>query len=86
MIIGPFIDFEKNPIFGSGSGFYFKGVYNPAVVKDKGSYFMLFRAESLVLLLFLLLKGYGLFMQGGIRTISIRWEYRGRSYGAFFKG
>ncbi|MBE0478955.1 family 43 glycosylhydrolase [Candidatus Aerophobetes bacterium] len=46
-MIGPFVDFEKNPILGPGKGFYSKGAYNPAVIKDKGVYFMLFRAESL---------------------------------------
>lgn len=47
IMIGPFVDFEKNPILGPGRGFCSKGVYNPAVVKDKDTYFMLFRAEGL---------------------------------------
>jgi len=46
-MIGPFIDFRKNPILIPGSGFDSKGAFNPAVVKDGDNYFMLYRAVSL---------------------------------------
>jgi len=46
-MIGPFLDFNENPILMPGSGFDSKAVYNPAVVREGDDYFMLYRAESL---------------------------------------
>lgn len=46
-MIGPFVDFEENPLLKPGEGFYSKGAYNPSVIKWKGQYYMLYRAESL---------------------------------------
>jgi predicted GH43/DUF377 family glycosyl hydrolase len=46
-VIGPFRDYNKNPILKPGSGFDSKGVFNPAVIKEGDNYFMLYRAESL---------------------------------------
>ncbi|MCD6406767.1 family 43 glycosylhydrolase [Candidatus Aerophobetes bacterium] len=45
-MIGPFRDFEENPILVPGQGFYSKGAYNPAVIKNNGIFFMLYRAEA----------------------------------------
>jgi len=47
-LIGPFVDFEENPILMPGSGFDSKGAFNPTVINEDGHYFMLYRAESLV--------------------------------------
>ena len=46
-MIGPFRDYNKNPILKPDSGFDSKGVFNPAVIKEGDNYFMLYRAESL---------------------------------------
>ena len=46
-MIGPFLDFNENPILMPGSGFDSKGAFNPAVIKEGNDYFMLYRAESL---------------------------------------
>ena len=46
MMVGPFIDYEHNPVLEPGSGFYSRGAYNPAVIKEGEIYFMLYRAES----------------------------------------
>lgn len=46
-MVGPFVDFERNPVLKPGKGFYSKAVYNPAVIKEGNTFFMLFRAESL---------------------------------------
>lgn len=45
-MIGPFVEFEKNPVLKPGNGFYSKAVYNPAVIKEGDTFFMFFRAES----------------------------------------
>jgi len=45
-IIGPFVDYPKNPILAPGKGFTSKGVYNPTVIKEGRNFFMLFRAEA----------------------------------------
>jgi len=46
-MIGPFLDFNENPILTPGSGFDSKAAFNPAVIKEGTVYFMLYRAESL---------------------------------------
>lgn len=45
-MIGPFVEYEKNPILKPGSGFYSKAAYNPAVIKENNQYNMFFRGES----------------------------------------
>lgn len=45
-IIGPFVDYQKNPILGLGKGFTSKGAYNPTVIKGGRDFFMLFRTEA----------------------------------------
>ena len=45
-MIGPFLDFNENPILMPGSGFDSKAVYNPAVIVDGAEFHMLYRAES----------------------------------------
>ena len=45
-IIGPFVDYPKNPILSPGKGFTSKGVYNPTVIKKGRNFYMLFRAEG----------------------------------------
>lgn len=46
-MIGPFLDFKKNPVLMPGSGFDSKGAFNPAVIREGDNYLMLYRAESL---------------------------------------
>ena len=46
-MIGPFVDFQDNPILMPGSGFDSKASYNPVVMKEDEDYCMLYRAESL---------------------------------------
>ena len=46
-MIGPFRDYNKNPILKPDSGFDSRGAFNPAVIKERDNYFMLYRAESL---------------------------------------
>lgn len=45
-MIGPFRDYNKNPILKPDSGFDSRGAFNPAVIKEGDNYFMLYRAES----------------------------------------
>jgi predicted GH43/DUF377 family glycosyl hydrolase len=45
-MLGPFLDFEENPVLMPGSSFDSKGAFNPAVIKEGNNYFMLYRAES----------------------------------------
>ncbi|MEF9425712.1 MAG: glycosidase [Candidatus Mariimomonas ferrooxydans] len=45
-IIGPFMDYLKNPILRPGKGFISKGIYNPTVIKEGKNFYMLFRAEA----------------------------------------
>jgi predicted GH43/DUF377 family glycosyl hydrolase len=45
-VIGPFSDYEGNPILSSTSGSEAKAVYNPAVVIVYGIFWMLYRAEA----------------------------------------
>ena len=45
-IIGPFVDYSKNPILSPGKGFTSKGIYNPTVIKEGKNFFMLFRAVA----------------------------------------
>jgi len=45
-MIGPFVEYEKNPILKPGSSFYSKAAYNPAVIKENNHYTMFFRGES----------------------------------------
>ena len=44
--IGPFEDFEGNPILTPSKGFQSKGVFNPTVVKEEDRFWMLYRAEA----------------------------------------
>lgn len=44
--IGPFTDYEKNPILAPTEGFQSKRLYNPAVIEDEGIFYMLYRAET----------------------------------------
>jgi predicted GH43/DUF377 family glycosyl hydrolase len=46
-MIGPFRDFNENPILLPGLGFDSKGAFNPVVVKEGSEYFMLYRGWSL---------------------------------------
>ncbi len=46
-MIGPFVDFEENPVLMPGSGLDSRGAFNPAVLKEGNDYFMFYRAESL---------------------------------------
>lgn len=46
-MIGPFVDFEENPVLMPGSGLDSRGAFNPAVLKEGSDYFMFYRAESL---------------------------------------
>lgn len=45
-MIGPFIDYPKNPILTPGKGFGSKGMYNPTVIRKGKNFLMLFRAEA----------------------------------------
>jgi predicted GH43/DUF377 family glycosyl hydrolase len=44
--IGPFEDFDGNPILTPSKGFQSKGVFNPSVVKEEDRFWMLYRAEA----------------------------------------
>lgn len=45
--IGPFVKYEGNPILlPQGVGFESKAVFNPAVIKDGETFYMLYRAED----------------------------------------
>lgn len=44
--IGPFIDYEANPILKPNKGFQSKRLYNPSVLKEGNKFYMLYRAES----------------------------------------
>jgi len=45
-MIGPFIDFEDNPILMPDSDIDSKGAFNPAVIREGKIYFMFYRAQS----------------------------------------
>ncbi len=45
-MIGPFADYEGNPVLAPGSDFEAKAVYNPAVIIVDGMFYMLYRAEA----------------------------------------
>lgn len=45
-VIGPFVDYPKNPILAPGKDFTSKGIFNPTVIKEGREFFMLFRAET----------------------------------------
>ncbi|MBW2057487.1 MAG: glycosidase [Deltaproteobacteria bacterium] len=44
--IGPFADYEENPILKPSDGFQSRGLYNPAVILEGESFYMLYRAET----------------------------------------
>ena len=44
--IGPFTDYEKNPILRPTKGFQSKGLYNPSVLKEGNRFYMFYRAEG----------------------------------------
>jgi len=46
-LIGPFVDYEDNPILTPAEGIQSKAVFNPTVIVDKGVFNMLYRAESM---------------------------------------
>jgi predicted GH43/DUF377 family glycosyl hydrolase len=41
-----FKDYPQNPILSPTEGFFSKGIYNPTLIKEKETIFMLFRGES----------------------------------------
>jgi predicted GH43/DUF377 family glycosyl hydrolase len=45
-VIGPFSDYEGNPILSPTTGFEAKAVYNPAIIIVDGIFWMLYRAEA----------------------------------------
>ena len=44
--VGPFEDYAGNPILTPSKGFQSRGVYNPTVIKEESSFWMLYRAET----------------------------------------
>jgi len=46
-MIGPFTDYENNPILAPTIGLQSKAVFNSTVILDKGAFNMLYRAQSL---------------------------------------
>ncbi len=44
--IGPFTDYEENPILSPRGGFQSKRHYNPTVIEEGGIFYMLYRAET----------------------------------------
>lgn len=44
--LGLFEDYRGNPILVPSKGFQSRGVYNPAVIKEEGRFWMLYRAET----------------------------------------
>jgi len=44
--IGPFTDYEENPILTPRGGFQSKGLYNPTVIGEGNIFYMLYRAET----------------------------------------
>lgn len=46
-MIGPFVDYQNNPILAATKGLQSKAVFNPTVIVDKGQFNMLYRAQSL---------------------------------------
>ncbi len=44
--VGPFTDYEGNPILRPADGFHSKRLYNPSVVKEGKKFSMLYRAET----------------------------------------
>ncbi|NWF91873.1 MAG: family 43 glycosylhydrolase [Syntrophaceae bacterium] len=44
--IGPFTDYEKNPILRPSRGFQSKRLYNPSVLKEGERFLMVYRAET----------------------------------------
>lgn len=45
-MIGPFVDYEENPILRPSASFEAERVYNPAVIIVDGVFWMLYRAEA----------------------------------------
>ncbi len=46
VLIGPFKDYEENPILGPTDGFQSERLYNPSVMKEGERFFMFYRAEA----------------------------------------
>ena len=44
--VGPFEDYAGNPILTPSKGFQSRGVFNPTVIKEESSFWMLYRAET----------------------------------------
>jgi predicted GH43/DUF377 family glycosyl hydrolase len=44
--VGTFEDYPGNPILVPSKGFQSRGVYNPTVIKEESSFWMLYRAET----------------------------------------
>lgn len=45
-MIGPFVDYPKNPILAPAPGLPAKALFNPGVILDKGLFYMLYRVQS----------------------------------------
>jgi len=45
-MIGPFVDYEVNPILLPGQGFDSKQVFNPTVIVEGNTFYMLYRGEA----------------------------------------